>query len=158
MRIPRKSLALCDRSVIEIERMRDFDSLDDWLGLMLHKFFDLAFAFYDVKHQKLIHQIASYIQRHLAEKLTLEQVAREVHLSKSYLCRILKEELGCTFTEYTNRLRIERSKNYLYRSNLSLAEIACAVGFDDQSYFTRIFKRMVGMPPGKYRSSNINVS
>ncbi len=151
-------LALCDRSVIEIERMRDFDSLDDWLGLMLHKFFDLAFAFYDVKHQKLIHQIASYIQHHLAEKLTLEQVAREVHLSKSYLCRILKEELGCTFTEYTNRLRIERSKNYLYRSNLSLAEIACAVGFDDQSYFTRIFKRMVGMPPGKYRSSNINVS
>ncbi|WP_394272308.1 helix-turn-helix domain-containing protein [Butyricicoccus sp.] len=41
---------------------------------------------------------------------------------------------------------------------MSLAEIACAVGFDDQSYFTRIFKRMVGMPPGKYRSSNINVS
>ena len=77
-----------------------------------------------------------------------------MHLSKSYLCRILKEELGCTFTEYTNRLRIERSKMYLHRSDMSLSEIACAVGFDDQSYFTRIFKRQVGIPPGKYRANN----
>ncbi|WP_165761064.1 helix-turn-helix domain-containing protein [Butyricicoccus porcorum] len=148
--------ALCDRSVVEIERMRDFDSLDAWLGAMLHHFFDLVFDFHDVKHQTIIRQISAYIQEHLSEKLTLEQVAGEVHLSKSYLCRILKEELGCTFTEYTNRLRIERSKTYLHRSSMPLSEIACAVGFDDQSYFTRIFKRVVGMPPGKYRANNLS--
>lgn len=123
---------------------------------MLHHFFDLVFDFHDVKHQTIIRQISAYIQEHLSEKLTLEQVAGEVHLSKSYLCRILKEELGCTFTEYTNRLRIERSKTYLHRSSMPLSEIACAVGFDDQSYFTRIFKRVVGMPPGKYRANNLS--
>lgn len=149
-------LALCDRSVIEIDRMRDFDSLDAWLGAMLHHFFDLVFDFNDAKHQTVIRQVSAYIQERLSEKLTLEQVAGEVHLSKSYLCRILKEELGCTFTEYTNRLRIERSKTYLHRSAMSLSEIACAVGFDDQSYFTRIFKRIVGMPPGKYRANNLS--
>ena len=149
-------LALCDRSVIEMERMRDFDSLDAWLGAMLHRFFDLVFDFNDAKHQNIIRQVSSYIQEHLSEKLTLEQVAGEVHLSKSYLCRILKEELGCTFTEYANRLRIERSKTYLHRSAMPLSEIACAVGFDDQSYFTRIFKRVVGMPPGKYRANNLS--
>lgn len=145
--------ALCDRSAAEIERMRDFDSLDAWLGAILHRFFDLVFDFNDVKHQTIIRQVSAFIQEHLSEKLTLEQVARQVHLSKSYLCRILKEELGCTFTEYTNRLRIERSKTFLHRSTMSLSEIACAVGFDDQSYFTRIFKRVVGMPPGKYRAN-----
>lgn len=146
--------SLCDTSVMEIERLRDFDALDAWLGVMLHKFFDMVFDFNDAKHQNTIQQVSSYIQEHLAEKLTLEQVARQVHLSKSYLCRILKDELGCTFTEYTNRLRIERSKMYLHRSNMPLSEIACAVGFDDQSYFTRIFKRQVGVPPGKYRANN----
>ena len=145
---------LCDTSVMEMERLRDFDALDAWLGVMLHKFFDLVFDLNDAKHPNTIQQLSAYIQEHLAEKLTLEQAARQVHLSKSYLCRILKEELGCTFTEYTNRLRIERSKMYLHRSDMSLSEIACAVGFDDQSYFTRIFKRQVGIPPGKYRANN----
>lgn len=149
-------LSLCDRSVAEIDQLTDFDALDVWLGNMLHRFFDLVFDFNDAKHQNIIRQVSSYIQEHLSEKLTLEQVAGEVHLSKSYLCRILKEELGCTFTEYANRLRIERSKTYLHRSAMPLSEIACAVGFDDQSYFTRIFKRVVGMPPGKYRANNLS--
>ncbi|MDO5785533.1 MAG: helix-turn-helix domain-containing protein [Eubacteriales bacterium] len=150
--------ALCDSSVMEIDRIQDFDTLDAWLGVMLHKFFDMVFDFNDAKHQSIIQQVSSFIQEHLAEKLTLEQVAGQVHLSKSYLCRILKDELGCTFTEYTNRLRVERSKLYLHRSGMSLSEIACAVGFDDQSYFTRIFKRQVGVPPGKYRANHAGYS
>lgn len=148
--------SLCDAGVMEMERTQDFDTLDAWLSVMLHKFFDMVFDFNDTKHQSIIQQVSSYIQEHLSEKPTLEQVAGQVYLSKSYLCRILKEELGCTFTEYTNRLRIERSKLYLQRSKMSLSEIACAVGFDDQSYFTRIFKRQVGVPPGKYRANNAN--
>lgn len=149
--------AMCDSSVMEMERIQDFDALDAWLGVMLHKFFDMIFDFNDAKHQSTIQQVSSFIQEHLAEKLTLEQVAGQVHLSKSYLCRILKDELGCTFTEYTNRLRIERSKLYLHRSSMSLSEIACAVGFDDQSYYTRIFKRQVGVPPGKYRANRAGI-
>lgn len=149
--------ALCDSSVMEIDRIQDFDTLDAWLGVMLHKFFDMVFDFNDAKHQSIIQQVSSFIQEHLSEKLTLEQVAGQVHLSKSYLCRILKDELGCTFTEYTNRLRVERSKLYLHRSEMSLSEIACAVGFDDQSYFSRIFKRQVGVPPGKYRANHAGI-
>lgn len=149
--------ALCDTSILEMERIQDFDVLDAWLGVMLHQFFDMVFDFNDAKHQSTIQQVSAYIQDHLEEKLTLEKVSNQVHLSKSYLCRILKEELGCTFTEYVNRLRVERSKLYLHRSNMSLSEIAHLVGFDDQSYFTRIFKRQVGIPPGKYRTNNANI-
>ena len=144
--------ALCDRSARELEHLADFDTVDAWLGAMLHTFFDMLFDFPDAPHQSMIQQASAYIKEHLAEKVSLEQVAKEVHLSKSYLCRILKEELGCTFTEYTNRLRIEKSKLYLHCEDMSLSEIACAVGFDDQSYFTRVFRRQVGVPPGKYRA------
>ena len=147
---------LCDNCVMQMDMIQDFDELDACLSVMLHKFFDLVFDMNGSRHLSIVQQIASYIQEHLAEKLTLEQVAGEAHISKSYLCRILKEEMGCTFTEYANRLRIERSKLYLHRSNMPLSEIAYAVGFDDQSYFTKIFKREVGMPPGKYRSSNVD--
>lgn len=144
--------ALCDRSARELEHLTDFDTVDAWLGAMLHTFFDMLFDFPDAPHQSIIQQAAAYIKEHLSEKVSLEQVAKEVHLSKSYLCRILKEELGCTFTEYTNKLRIEKSKLYLHCEDMSLSEIACAVGFDDQSYFTRVFRRQVGVPPGKYRA------
>ncbi len=144
--------ALCDRSAKELDHLMDFDTVDAWLGAMLHTFFDMLFDFPDARHQSIIQQASAYIKEHLSEKVSLEQVASEVHLSKSYLCRILKEELGCTFTEYTNRLRVEKSKLYLHCGDMSLSEIACAVGFDDQSYFTRVFRRQVGVPPGKYRA------
>ena len=74
-------------------------------------------------------------------------------MSKSYFCRILKDELGYTFTEYVNHLRVERAKLYLRDSTMSIADIAYAVGFDDQSYFTRIFKKLTNVSPGQYRKS-----
>lgn len=143
--------SLCYHCEKEVDNFRDFEALNIWLGAMLHKFISFVFDFTEIKHQNVIRKTASYIKEHLADKLTLEQAAEQVYLSKSYFCRILKDELGCTFTEYVNRLRIERSKMYLRETTMPIAEIACAVGFDDQSYFTRIFKRHVGTSPGKYR-------
>ncbi len=143
--------SLCYHCEKEVANFHDFESLNIWLGATLHKFISFVFDFTEIKHQNVIRKTSSYIKEHLAEKLTLEQAAEQVYLSKSYFCRILKDELGCTFTEYVNRLRIERSKTYLRETAMPIAEIACAVGFDDQSYFTRIFKRHVGTSPGKYR-------
>ena len=82
--------ALCDRSARELEYLADFDTVDAWLGAMLHTFFDMLFDFPDVPHQTIIQQAAAYIKEHLSEKVSLEQVANEVHLSKSYLCRSFK--------------------------------------------------------------------
>lgn len=143
--------SLCYHCEKEVEHFHDFEALNIWLSVMLHKFISFVFDFTKIKHQNFIRKTASYIKEHLADKLTLKQAAEQVYLSKSYFCRILEDELGCTFTEYVNRLRIERSKIYLWESTMPIAEIACAVGFDDQSYFTRIFKRHAGTSPGKYR-------
>lgn len=142
---------LCCRYEKEVEKITSQEALNRWIGAILHQFISLVFDLNDIKHQNVIFKTTAFIKEHLNEKLTLDQTAEQVYLSKSYFCRIIKEELGCTFTEYVNRLRIERSKVLLRSTCMSIAEIACSVGFDDQSYFTRIFKKQVGSAPGKYR-------
>ena len=129
----------------EIEKLRNLEELNRWLSMVLHRFINFVFDFNDIKHHN--------VKENLAEKLTLEDAAEHVSLSKSYFCRILKDELGYTFTEYVNHLRVERAKLYLRDSTMSIADIAYAVGFDDQSYFTRIFKKLTNVSPGQYRKS-----
>lgn len=147
-------LELCDQAADEIDAASDIDILDQRLAKALHQFFDMAFDFGELKHRHTIRQLSIYLQEHLGEHLTLDECAAKVFMSKSYLCRVLKTELGCTFTEYVNRLRVERSKVYLANSNLSICEIASLVGFDDQSYYTRVFRRIEGVPPGRFRAGN----
>lgn len=142
---------LCYRYEREVDSFGNVEALNRWIGAILHKFISFVFDFNDIKHQNVIFKTTAYIKEHLTDKLSLDQAAEQVYLSKSYFCRIIKDELGCTFTEYVNRLRIERSKTLLRGTGMPIAEIACAVGFDDQSYFTRIFKKQTGMAPGKYR-------
>lgn len=137
----------------EIEKLRNLEELNRWLSMVLHRFINFVFDFNDIKHHNVIYQTTAYIKENLAEKLTLEDAAEHVSLSKSYFCRVLKDELGYTFTEYVNHLRVERAKLYLRDSTMSIADIAYAVGFDDQSYFTRIFKKLTNVSPGQYRKS-----
>ena len=142
---------LCCRYELELDTFRHIEELNRWLGMVLHQFIGFVFDFSTIKHQNVIFKTTAYIKEHLNEHISLEQAAAQVYLSKSYFCRILKNELGCTFTEYVNRLRIERSKTLLLRSRMAISEISAEVGFEDQSYFTRIFKKQTGLSPGKYR-------
>lgn len=148
-------LNLCQRYASEAETITGSEALNRWIGAILHRFIGFAFDFNNIKHQNVIFKTNAYIKEHLAEKISLDQAAEQVYLSKSYFCRIIKEELGCTFTEYVNRIRVDRSKSLLRNSGMSIAEIACAVGFDDQSYYTRIFKKQVGVAPGKFREQAV---
>lgn len=149
---------LCVRYEQEVDSFDGIESLNRWVGATLHKFISFVFDFNDIKHQNVIFKTTAYIKEHLTDKLSLDQVAEQVYLSKSYFCRVIKDELGCTFTEYVNRLRIERSKTLLRSTGMPIADIACAVGFDDQSYFTRVFKKQTGTAPGKYREKQTQKS
>ncbi len=144
-------LNLCQQYANEVESLSGVEMLNRWIGAILNKFISFVFDFNDIKHQNVIFKATAYIKENLADKISLDKAAERVYLSKSYFCRIIKEELNCTFTEYVNRLRIDRSKYLLRNTDVPIAEIASAVGFGDQSYFTRIFKRQTGIAPGKYR-------
>ena len=71
--------------------------------------------------------------------------------SPNYFSKVFKEEMGCTFSHYLSKLRIDRSKALLLVSKLSIREICDAVGYEEQSYFIKVFTRFTGVTPGKFR-------
>ncbi|AEC02341.1 helix-turn-helix transcriptional regulator [Parasphaerochaeta coccoides] len=98
-----------------------------------------------------VRRAIAYLEQNLTINATLETASEELSLSKSYLCRIFRKETGITFSDYANALRITRSKILLAETNLHLLDIALTVGFNDQSYFNRVFKKTTGVTPLVFR-------
>ncbi len=92
-----------------------------------------------------------FIREHQTEALSLGQVAKAVHVSVFYLCKLFRRATGTTFTEFLSRTRIERAKNLLLNPHLRISEIAYESGFQSLTHFNRMFKRFVGESPTAYR-------
>ena len=96
-------------------------------------------------------RVADYIEKHISEQINLDELAKLVHLDKSYLIVRFKEKWGITPMKYVNWLRIERAKGLLADTDMSITEIATEVGFQSVHYFSRFFKEKENMPPNDYR-------
>jgi len=97
-------------------------------------------------------RILEHIDQHLGDDcLTVDGLASLIGLSGPRLGNLFKESMGQPPHTYINIKRMERAKKLLLESNLSIAEIAFEVGFSNQSSFTDRFRRIVGMPPGRFR-------
>lgn len=94
-----------------------------------------------------------FIHAHFSERLTLTDISRTVGLHPVYLASEFRRRFHCTVGEYVRQLRIEFACERLSSSTESLASIAAAAGFFDQSHFTRTFKCATGMTPSTYRSA-----
>jgi YesN/AraC family two-component response regulator len=99
-------------------------------------------------------KVLDYIERHLSEEITLDDLARIVHFEKTYLITKFKEIWGLSPMKYVNTMRIERAKTLLRRSEKSITEIAYETGFGSIHYFSRYFKESVGITPNEYRTKN----
>ncbi|MDF2925494.1 MAG: response regulator [Paenibacillaceae bacterium] len=104
----------------------------------------------DDDHSAIIGKVKHYIEEHLHE-VTREQVADHVYLNPAYLSRLFKKETGLSLTEYIIAARINRTKTLLTTSNIKIGDIGASVGYDNFSYFTKIFKKMAGVTPQEYR-------
>ncbi|HXG48219.1 MAG TPA: helix-turn-helix domain-containing protein [Methylomirabilota bacterium] len=100
----------------------------------------------------VITRAKEYIAAHQTEDLSLGQVAKAVNTSTFYFCKMFKKVTGINFTDYLSRLRIEKAKNLLLNPNLRVSEIAFEVGFQSLTHFNRVFKRILGESPTRYRS------
>ena len=98
-------------------------------------------------------KIEEYIGEHYDSHLTLDEIASHVYLSRSYASSLFKEQTGCGIFEYLNAVRIDRACTMLRDTGLSLAEIAQRCGFEDQSYFPRVFKKAMRLSPMQYRKN-----
>ncbi|MCI9007936.1 MAG: AraC family transcriptional regulator [Lachnospiraceae bacterium] len=100
-----------------------------------------------------IRRIMEYIQEHYGEKITLEELAEQIHLCKSESCRLFKRYMNESMFDYLLGYRVERSLDLLRQSSLDVTQIAGQVGFGNPGYYARIFKRKMGCTPLEYRKS-----
>jgi len=92
-----------------------------------------------------------FVQAHVEETISLEQVVDHVHVSRFYFCKLFKKSTGLTLTEYIARVRVEKAKALLSDPSRRISEIVFASGFGSIPRFNSVFKRHVGMPPSEYR-------
>lgn len=98
-----------------------------------------------------IRKAINYVDQHLDCSLSLKEVANHVHLNPSYFSVLFKEQTNMTYSEYVTRSRIQKAKNLLISSDLSVEEIAEIVGYRTSKYFIKIFKEYEGVTPSRYK-------
>jgi AraC-like DNA-binding protein/ligand-binding sensor protein len=92
-----------------------------------------------------------FIQEHHGGELSLADVAQAVNTSTFYFCKRFKQTTGLTFTEYLSRIRTEKAKSLLLNPNVRISEAAYAAGFQSLTHFNRVFKKVTGSSPTRYR-------
>ena len=99
----------------------------------------------------VVSRAREYMEEFYAEELTLQRVADVVGISSSYLSSMFSQHLGCGFVDYLNKIRIDHACDYLKQNYFKTYEIAYKVGFRDEKYFSRVFKKVTGMTPSEYK-------
>lgn len=101
--------------------------------------------------------IIRYLDKNYEKDLSLKKIAEHFHLNASYISQLIRSETGLTYTQYVTELRINKAKELLKTTSLSLAEISESVGFNDYFYFIKKFKKEVGVTPGKFLINSATV-
>jgi two-component system, response regulator YesN len=147
-----KMLGLNYELVTGILYFISFDDLCMKLKDTLDTMLDNVYVTRNVKNAETLSQVLHYIRENYSQPITLDEVARSVFLSPFYFSHMFMDELGITFMEYLTRVRMEEAKKLLGDKSLSMQSIAESVGYDDASYFSKVFKKNVGVTPNKYRT------
>lgn len=103
------------------------------------------------KNKELITKIQHIIQTRYSEDLSITSIAQEVYLTPAYICLLFKQETGWTINKYLTNVRIEVAKQMLRTGQYKVLDVACSVGYHDQKYFSKLFKKNVGVNPSEYR-------
>ena len=123
-----------------------------YLNNFILELVDDIFILTQNKQVSLLKEARGFISDNYDKNITVEDVADSVCLSSSYLSHLFREKLNCTVNNYITRVRIEKSIELMSMRELSIQEISEKVGFNSQSYFTKIFKRYIGVTPVIYRN------
>ncbi|WP_027094076.1 response regulator transcription factor [Cohnella thermotolerans] len=105
------------------------------------------------KERNVMAEIARYIEANYYRELTLQDIAGQFYLSREYISRRFKQIFGENLSDFLARVRIERAKTLLGNPALKIAEVAEKVGFSDEKYFSKVFKKFAGVSPNQFRKS-----
>lgn len=151
---PAELLGVNYSSFAELAGIDTEEELCAWLVAMLERMMDAIKSNRQYPSTVLLGAALKYMQDHLHEDLSRDVVADVACLSPSHFSRVVKQTFGHSFTELLAKMRIDRARELLTRSEKSLIQVCLDCGFSDQSYFTKVFQKYTGRTPGEYRRSH----
>lgn len=136
-----------------IDHLKDLKGLKTWFVMIVKETTGLVAEARRVKTGNLIRKAKSYIEKNYQNQILVEDVAREVAISPSYFKHLFKRECGYTFSDFLTRVRIQKAKELLLETDLSITEIAFETGYQNPNYFSLVFKNLEGIAPSDYRKN-----
>lgn len=109
------------------------------------------------KQNRTVNKMLDWAENNFSKNITLADMARVGSLNEKYLCRLFKNYTSMTPIEYINSLRIENACHLMIHSDFSVTDAALESGFNDSSYFTKLFKRLKGITPSAYKKRGNNL-
>ncbi len=125
------------------------EKLESILDYILYEMLELSN--FKIRNEHII-KIFKYIEKNINQRISLEDVSRDVNLAKEYVSSLFKKETGKTITEYINERKMTIAKSIIENDNLSLKKVAESLGYDNYSYFSRVFKKYYSISPIKRRN------
>ena len=135
-----------------VQEANDIEELTDVLFRIIDDIAGQILGFREIQHASALKKAEHFIFENFTRKISLEEIASASGFSAPYFSTIFKDEMGENLSSYLNRLRVEKAEHMLTDTNFSLSKIARTCGFEDQSWFSKIFKQYTGISPGKFRS------
>ena len=134
-----------------IMNMNTYTELSDWFIAKIDNVCHNILTKKEENTVDIIKNAQDYIASNYSKDLILDDVSKELQISPYYFSKLFKKRTGSTFIEYLTNVRIERAKELLRNTNKSMKEICLEVGYSDANYFSRTFKKNVGVTPSEYK-------
>lgn len=150
---------LLEKNLYYIGKVMNLNSQEDicaWLNNALNDFIESVQSSLDFRKISRIKPAVDFIEANFDQSLSLDDIAAATFLSVSRLAHLFKEEMGITLIDYLTNVRIRHAKQMLLATDKNCTEVCFSVGYNNQSYFTRTFKSIVGMTPRQFRENNLN--
>lgn len=141
---------------VMINRVDTFPDIRLLVNEMIHKYCLLVKNYSMKGYSSVTKEIVSYIDFHYMEDLNLNFFADMCSVTRNYLSNLFRKETGVTLTDYIHQVRMRKAITLVNSTNMPVASIASACGYNDINYFIRIFKRTYGLSPKQYRKSIIH--
>ncbi|MDR2952418.1 MAG: helix-turn-helix domain-containing protein [Treponema sp.] len=136
----------------QVQESKTIEELTDILHTIVDRISSIISSFHGIPHAVALRKAESFILENYTRKISLKEIAKVAGLSPPYFSTIFKEEMGENLSKYLNRLRVEKASRLLLETDMTLCEIAGCCCFEDQSWFSKIFKAYTGISPGRYRN------
>ena len=138
----------------EIQQYHSFTEMERWFRSIFSPLMEYLFSDSNTSKNSIINDVLKYVTNNYDNpELSLKNTAEHFYISYAYLSQLFSREMSESFTHYLTRIRMEKAKKLVLESHVKFTDVALQCGYNNTSYFIKVFKRTTGMTPYKYRIS-----